>query len=162
MGKTIRYAFITATLAYLAAAVLLTVFYLEQTGWSRIDNETGTFLISGLTLGLSELKWWGHFYPLAVLVPWLGSTLVLALLVRYLDGSVPRRRIFGGVSISVYYLANWLSLIIEELVKYGGTIQSDMGYSGYLTLFIWPAAGFGLGYLAAMIAGKIVPGQVPD
>lgn len=156
MGKTVKYAFFTCTIAYLIAAVLLFIFSIEQTGWNRIDNDIVTFLPSGLTLALSELKWWGDFYYLAILVPWLGSTLVLVLLLHWFNGEAKRRRLLGGSSICVYYFAGWLSLIIEELVRYGGHIRGDIGWFGYLTFLIWPFIGFGLGYLATTIVERIL------
>jgi len=162
MGKIFKYAFLTSTLAYVIAAVLLFIFSVEQTGWSRIDNDTVTILLSGLTLALSESKWWGNLYYLAILVPWLGSTLVLVLLLRWFNREVRRRRLFGGFSIGVYYLAVWLSLVIEELVRYGGHIRGDIGYVGYLMFFIWPVAGFGLGYLAAILVERILKPQFTD
>jgi hypothetical protein len=90
------------------------------------------------------------------LVPWLGSALVLTLLLHWFNGEKKRRRLLGGLSIFVYYFAVWLSLIIEELIRYGGTIRGDTGWFGYLMFLIWPVAGFGLGYLAAIIVERVL------
>ena len=162
MGKTVKYAFFTCTLAYLIAAILLFIFSVEQTGWSRIDNDIGTFLPSGLTLALSELKWWGDFYYLAILVPWLGSSLVLVLMIYLFRGEARRRRLLGGLSVFAYYIVIWLSLVIEELVRYGGEIRGDIGYIGYLMFLLWPVCGFGVGYLAAILVERILKPQFAD
>jgi hypothetical protein len=152
MAKIFKYAFFTSTVAYLMAAVLVFVYSIAQTGWSRIDSDIGTFLPSALTLALSEFSWWGDFYGLAVLVPWFGSVLVLALLMFWLDGGARRRRLLGGLSVGVYYLSMFLAFIIEALIGYWG----DIAYS---LLAIWPFAGFGVGYLAAFIVDKIMKPQ---
>jgi len=162
MGKTVKYAFFTCTLAYLIAAVLLFIFSVAQTGWSRIDNDIVTFLPSGLTLALSEFKWWGGFYYLAILVPWLGSTVLLVLLLHWFKGEARRRRLLGGLSVFAYYIVIWLSLVIEELVRYGGEIRGDIGYIGYLMFLLWPVCGFGVGYLAAILVERILKPQFAD
>jgi hypothetical protein len=154
MRKTIKYALFTCTLAYLIAAFLLFIFSIHQTGWSRIDNDIVTFLPDSLTLTLSESRWWGDFYYLAILVPWFGSTLVLNLLLHWFNKEARRRRLLGGLSILTYYLAVWLYLVIEELVRYGGHIRGDIGYAGYLMFLAWPAGGFGAGYLAAVVVER--------
>jgi len=154
--KLVAYSLFVSILAYIMAMVLLAVFYIEQTGWSRIGSGIFLFLLHGLTLALSEYEWWGGFYTIAGLVPWLGSTLVLTLLLYWFDGGVNRRRLLGGLSISVYYFAVWLTLVIEELVRYGGGIQGDIGWLGYLMFLIWPAAGFILGYLSVVIVEKVL------
>lgn len=155
MKKSFKYGFTTCTLAYLMAAVLLFIFSVAQTGWSRIDNDLVTVLPSGLTLALSEFKWWGDFYYLAILVPWLGSTLVLALLLHWFNGGARRRRLLGGLSVLAYYFALWLSIIIPLLVRYGWHIRGDMGYADYLAFLLWPVCGFGLGYLSATIVERV-------
>lgn len=148
MKKTIIYAFSTCTLAYALAAVLLFIFSVGQTGWSRIDNYMVTFLASGLTLALSEFTWWGGLYYMAILVPWFGSTLVLVLLLLWFDGGARRIWIFGGLSVFAYYLAMFLVFIIGGLIHGWGDV-------GYLFFPIWLVAGFGLGCLSAIIVEKI-------
>jgi hypothetical protein len=152
MARIFKYAFFTSTVAYFLAAFLLFVYFLASTGWSRIDSDIVTAFPSFLTLTLSEFRWWGDFYGMAVLVPWLGSALVLALLIFWFNGGAKRTRLFGGLSVGVYYLAMFLALIIEALISYWGDIA-------YPALAIWPAAGFILGYLAAFIVDKIMKPQ---
>ena len=159
--KLVTYSLLVSILAYIMVAVLLALFYFQQTGWSSIDEGIFFFLLHGLTLGLSGFDWLGDFYTIAVLVPWLSSTLVLVLLLHFFHGRAPRRRLFAGLSICIYYFANWLSLIIEKIVLYGG-IRGDIDYTGYLTLLIWPIAGFGLGYLSAIIVEKLIKTEFAD
>jgi len=149
ISKTFRYAFLTCTLAYLIAAVLLFIFSVGQTGWNRIDSNTVMTLTSGLTLALSEFQWWGSFYYLAILVPWIGSSLVLVILLYLVSAGFRLRRLLGGLSVFAYYLAMFLAFIIHGLT-------SGWGDVGYYLLWLWPVAGFGLGYLAATIAEKIL------
>jgi Na+/H+ antiporter NhaC len=162
MGKIVRYALLTCTIAYFIAAVLLFIFGFSQTGWSRIDSDTGTFLLSGLTLALSEFQGWGDFWYLAVLVPWVGSSLVLALLMYRFNGGTKRRRLFGGASIAVYYVIMLLVFAIGRLAASWGQIDINPGDVAYLLLLIWPVVGFILGYLSAIIADRIVKFPVSD
>ncbi|MDP3880245.1 MAG: hypothetical protein Q8Q07_08105 [Dehalococcoidales bacterium] len=152
MRKRISYAFFTCTLAYVLAAIIIFILSVAQTGWERIDSDAGTFLISALTLALSEFSWWGDFYYLAILVPWLSSALMLILLVYLFKGAGPRR-VLGGLSIGAYYLAMFLVFIINGLI--GG--WEDITYP---LLMLWPLAGFGLGYLATFILEKMVMPQL--
>jgi len=149
MMKIFKYAFLTCTIAYFIAAVLLFIFSIGQTGWSRIDNDAGTFLLSILTLALSEFQWWGDFWYLAVLVPWLGSSLVMVLLMIWLNKGAGHRRLLGGFSIFAYYLAMILVFIIHGLIDGWG----DIGYEFFP---LWPLGGFVLGCLSAWIADKII------
>lgn len=151
--KILKYAFLTGTIAYFIAAVVIFILSVSQTGWSRI--ETGETIVSALTLGLSEFGWWGNFYYLAVLVPWLGSTLLLALLLFWLDGGEGRRRLFGGLSIFAYYLAMWLAFVFHMIIFGRGDVA-------YPLLLIWPVAGFLLGYLSAIITDKMIESPVRD
>ncbi len=105
--------------------------------------------MSGLTLGLSEFRLWGDFNYLASLVPWLGSSLVLTLLMRWFNSESKRRRLLGGLSIFAYYFVMFLVFIIMGLIVGWG----DIAYS---LLILWPLVGFGLGYLAVVIAEKVL------
>ena len=162
MGKTIKYALVTCFLAYFIAAVLLFIFSINQTGWSRIDSDTGRFTMSFLTLILSEFQWWGDFWYLAVLIPWLGSSLVLMLLIQRWGRKASRRRLSGGFSTGIYYVIMLLVFAIGRLVTAWGQMNVNPGDAGYLLLLIWPLGGFGLGYLSAIIADKMVMLPVAD
>ena len=159
--RLVAYALFVSILAYIMAAVLLAVFYVQQMGWNSIDGGVLLFFINGLTLGLPGFKVFEDFYIATSLIPWLSSTLVLVLLLRFFHGGTPRRRLFAGLSICVFYFASWLALIIEKMVLYGG-IRGDIGYTGYLVLLIWPIAGFGLGYLSAIIVEKLLKAEFAD
>ena len=153
--KNLKYAFLTCTLTYAIGALLLFIFSVAQTGWSRIDSDTGTCLASGLTLALSEFQWWGDFWYLAVLVPWLGSSLLMVLLMTRFNYGAGRRWLLGGTSIFTYYLVMILVFIIHGLIEGWG----DIGYG----LFpLWLIIGFGLGYLSAVITDKMVEFRVTD
>jgi hypothetical protein len=156
MWKSAKYALVTGTIAYLMVGVLLFLFGISQTGWSRIDSDAGIFMADSLTFMLSEFQGWGDFWYLAVLVPWLGSSLVLALLMHWLGREAKRRRLFGGASIAAYYVVMLLVFAIGKLVTSWGHIDVNPGDVAYLLFLIWPIAGFGLGYAAATIADKII------
>ncbi len=155
MAKIIRYSFLTSTLAYSMAAILLFIFSIAQTGWSRIDSNTVNILLSGLTLGLSEFQWWGDVYYLTFLIPWLAASLVMVLLMLWLNKGAGQRRLLGGFSIFAYYLAMFLVFLINGLIRGWGDI-------GYLFLPVWMIAGFILGYLAVVIIEKTETHQVTD
>ena len=149
MGKTIKYALLTCAVAYFLAAVIVFILTISQNGWGWLDRDSGRVMVSALTLALSEFGWWGDFYYLAVLVPWLGSSLLLVLLLAWSRGRVKPGLLLGGISVGVYYLAMFLAFITAGLVGGWGDIA-------YPLLIIWPVAGFGLGCLSAWIADKIV------
>jgi hypothetical protein len=153
--KAFKYAFLTCTIAYFIGALALFVFSVSQTGWSRIDSDTGRYILTGLTMMLSEFEWWGHYYYLAFLVPWLGSALLLALLLYWFGRKVEWRRWLGGLIVFTYYIAMWLVFIFEGLFHGWGDIA-------YIILLIWPVAGFLLGYISAIITDKIVEFPVRD
>ena len=155
MGKTIRYALLTCFIAYFFAAVIIFILTVSQNGWGWLDRDSGGVIVSALTLALSEFGWWGDFYYLAVLVPWLGSSLLLMLLIAWFKGGTKRKYLLGGISVGVYYLAMFLAFIFEGLIGGWGDIA-------YPLLIIWPLAGFGLGCLSAWIADKIVKLPVSD
>ena len=153
MTRNLKLAFLTSTLTYGIAAAILAIFF-AASGFS--GGYFGRDLVTGLTLMLSEFQWWVEVYYLAFIIPWLGSTLVLALLLYWFNGGTRRRRLFGGLSIFIYYFAIWLSLIIEELIRYGGGIRGDTGLLSYIMFLIWPVVGFGLGYLSAIIVERVL------
>jgi hypothetical protein len=64
--------------------------------------------------------------------------------------------------MGVYYIALILVFAIGKLVSNWGYIAVHQGDIYYLLLLIWPLAGFGLGYLSAWIADKIVKFSVSD
>jgi len=152
MGKTIRDALFTCTLAYVFAAILFVIlFAIEGVNEEYVTKDIAT----GLTLALAEFSWWGEFYYLTVLIPWLFSSLVLMLLIYGFNGSVKRRRLFGGLSVFTYYFVMVMTFVIEGLVH-------DWGDVGYQFFPLWLIGGFGLGYLAAIITERIFKLQVPD
>ena len=152
MGKLFKYAFFTCTLAYLIAAILLVIFFaIEGISVDYIVRD----LLTGLTLALSEFSWWGAFYYLSFLVPWLASSLVLVLLIYGFNGGARRRQLLGGLSICVYYIAMWLVFVIHGLIYGWGDIAYDL-------IWLWPLFGFGLGYLAATIVERVLKPQFAD
>ena len=155
MGKIFKCAFFTCTLAYFLAAILPAVFFAT---WGRglsepIINARG--MLSALTLMLSDFPWWGDFYYLAFLIPWLASSCVLTLLIYRFNGGARRRALFTGFSIFVYYFAMWLVFIIHSLIYGWGDIAYDL-------IWLWPLFGFGFGYAAATIVERISKPQVID
>jgi hypothetical protein len=155
MSKKLKYAFFTGTIAYAIAALLLFIFFAAQTGWGRSVNDIGLSLVSGLTLSLSEFGWWGDYYYLAFLVPWLGSTLVMALLLLWLKDRAVRRYLAGGLSVFIYYIAMFLAFTIHGLARGWGDV-------GYAFLPVWAVVGFGVGYASAAIVEKILKPQTAD
>ena len=152
MGKTIRYAFLTCTLAYVLAAILLVIFFaVEGINVEYMIKD----LLTALTLALSEFTWWGNLFYIAFIVPWLASSLVLVLFIHRFNGGAKRRRLLGGLSVFAYYFAMVLVFIIHGLVRGWG----DVGYQFFP---IWLIVGFGLGYLAATIVERIFKLQVAD
>jgi hypothetical protein len=132
MARIFKYAFFTSTVAcFFVAVPSLIIFSLLG---------SGDLMIS--TILLLSAFW-------VFLVPWLSSTLVLALLLRLFDGGAKRRWFWGGVSLGVYYMVIFLCIVIQDLIN---------GHFEYALLVwaIWPLAGFGAGYLAAFIVDKIM------
>ena len=141
MKKSFKYGFTTCTLAYLLVAIPLLVLFA-----TLFRGSYG--MLSILTLMLSEFPWWGDFYYLAFLVPWLASSCVLALLIYRFNGGARRRVLFSGFSIFVYYFAMWLVIIIYGLIYGWGDIAYDL-------FWLWSLFGFGFGYAAATIVERI-------
>jgi hypothetical protein len=156
MRKRIIYALLTCFIAYLLAAVAMFIFSISQTDWSRIDSDTARLMMNMVTLGLADYPWWGDFWYLAVLVPWLGSSLVLALLLQRFAKTVGRRWFSGGLSVMLYYIIVLLVFAIGKLIAFWGNIEAHPGDFVYALLIIWPIGGFVLGYFSALIADRIV------
>ena len=107
MEKAFKYAFFTCTLAYVLAAILLIIFFaIEGINAKYIIKD----LLTGLTLALSEFTWWGAFYYLALLVPWLGSSLVLVLLIYGFNGGAREGHyLVGSAYLFIILRCGWLT-----------------------------------------------------
>jgi hypothetical protein len=153
MGKTVKYAFFTCTLAYILAAIPAVIFFAT---WGRSSSEPTIDvrgMLSALTLRLSEFVWWDGFYFLAFLVPWLASCCVLTLFIYRFNGGARRRELFSGLSIFIYYFAMLLVFAIHGLIYGWGDIA-------YNLIWLWPVCGFGFGYAAATIVERTLKPQV--
>ena len=159
MTRNLKLAFLTSTLTYGIAAAILAIFF-AASGFS--GGYFGRDLVTGLTLMLSEFQWWGEVYYLAVIIPWLGSTLVMTVLLTMFTSDTGRRRLFGGISICVYYVAMILVFAIGRTVSSWGNIDINPGDVGYLLLLIWPIIGFGLGYVVTFATESVVKLNVLD
>ena len=162
MKKTIGHALSTCTAAYLLIAVFVLIISIYLNGWSRIDSDVGRSVVSLLTMVLSEFEGWGDFWYLAVLAPWLGSTLVMAIVAHRASGKAGRRQLWAGFSIGIYYVIMLLVFIIGKLAASWGQIDLHAGDAVYLLLLIWPLGGFAVGYLSALITDKIFKFPVTD
>jgi uncharacterized membrane protein len=160
MWNSFRYALLTSAIAYVIITFVLFLYGFAQTGWSRIDSDVGSFLLGGVTLVLSEFPFWGSFSYLAVLVPWLGSSLVLIVLISRWGDTSKKRRLFAGTGIGVYYLIMMLVFIGGKIITSWGHIDVNPGDFAYALFLIWPLGGFGVGYLSALITDKILKIQV--
>lgn len=149
MKKSFKYGFTTCTLAYLLVVIPLLVLFATL---FRVSYEP---ISSILTLMLSQFSWWGDFYYLAFLVPWLASSCVLTLLIYRFDGGGRKRALFSGFSMFIYYFAMWLVFLIHGLIYGWGDIAYDL-------IWLWPLCGFGLGYAAATIVERVLKPQVVD
>ena len=148
MKKSLRYSFITCTLGYLLASLLAFVLFstLFHGSYESVVDTRG--LLGFLTLGLSDFSWWDNFYYLALLVPWISSSLMLTMFLYRIGGGQARRLIFPGISISAYYFAMWLVFIVHGLITGWG----DMAYN---LLWLWPVLGFCAGITASAIVEKV-------
>jgi len=155
MARTIKYALATCFIAYLLGAIGLFIFYISEMGWDGMDADAAGFVVNMLTLGFADYPGWGEFWYLAVLLPWLGSSLVLALFLFW-RGRDRRRWLWGGLSIAIYYIVRLLVFAIGKLIAFWGNIDIHPGDFAYVLLLIWPAGGFILGYLAATITDRII------
>jgi hypothetical protein len=156
MVKIIRYALVTCLIAYILVAIVMFIFAVSQTGWSRVDSDTPKFIVDMLTLGLSNYSWWGDIWFLAALVPWLGSSLVLGLVLKRFARTAGRRTLWGGLSVAIYYIVALLVLGIGKLITNWGNIEVHPGDFAYVLFLIWPIGGYVVGYFAVMITDKIV------
>ena len=147
MKKAFKYSFITCTLAYILIALpRLILFATLFRGLNEPIVDTVGF-ISSLTLMLSAFSWWGEFYYLAFLVPWLASTCILALLMNRFNRGLRSRALLSGFSVFIYYFAMLLVFIIRGLLFGWG----DMAYE---LIWIWPVSGFIFAYVAALVVEK--------
>jgi hypothetical protein len=162
MGKIIKYALLTSLIAYIMAALAACFFYHSQSGWSHVDGDNVRFTVDMLTLGLSNYTGWGDFWYLAALIPWLGSSLVLGLVLKRFARTAGRRALWGGLSVAIYYVAVLLVFAIGKLITNWGNIDVNPGDVAYVLLLIWPVGGYIAGYFAAMITDKVVKLTVTD
>jgi len=155
MKKSFKYGFTTCTLAYLLIVIPRLVLFatLFRGSYEPIADIRG--MLSFLTLMLSDFPWWGDFYYLAFLVPWLASCWILTRLTYRFNGGVRKRALFAGLSIFVYYFAMCLVFLIHGLIYGWGDIAYEL-------IWLWPVCGFGFGCAAAAIAEKILKPQVVD
>jgi hypothetical protein len=155
MRKKIVYALLTCFIAYLIAVVVTFLISLTQSGWSQVGSNNVTFTMDIVTLGLYGYTFWGGLRYLAILVPWLGSSLVLALLLTRHVRTAGRRWQLGGFSLALYYVVMLLVLGIGKLVTNWGNIAVHPGDFIYALLILWPIAGFVVGYISAAITDQI-------
>jgi len=155
MKRALKYGFTTCTFAYFFAVIALLVLFATLFRGSYdpiVDIES---MLSFLTLMLSEFSWWGDFYYLAFLIPWLTSCFVLTLFIYRLNGGARTRALFTGFSIFIYYFAMWLVFLVHGLLYGWGDI-------GYDIIWLWPVCSFGFGYAAAIIVEKALKSQILD
>jgi hypothetical protein len=162
MGKISRYVLVSCLIAYILAAIVMFLFALSQTGWSRVDSDTPKFIVDMLTLGLSNYTCWGDFWYLAALVPWLGSSLLLGLVLKRFARTAGRRAVWGGLSMAIYYIVVLIVLGLGKLITNWGNIEVHPGDFAYVLFLIWPIGGYVVGYFAAVITEKIVKSPVAD
>jgi hypothetical protein len=160
MGKIAKYALVTCLIAYILVAIVMFLFAVSQTGWTKVDDESPKFIVDMLTLGLSNYTWWGEFWYLAALVPWLGSSLVLGLALKRFARTAGRRALWGGLSVAIYYIVVLVVFGLGKLITNWGNIEVHPGDFAYALLVIWPIGGYVVGYLVAMITEKIVKSPV--
>ena len=155
MGKAFKYGFTACTLAYLLGATTLLILFttLFRGSYEFIVDIKG--LLSTLTLMLSEFSWWGDFYYLTFLVPWLASSCMLTLLIYRSNEGARRRALFSGLGMFAYYFAMCLVFLIYGVLHGWGDITYDL-------IWIWPLFGFGFGYVAASIVERVLKPQFTD
>jgi hypothetical protein len=155
MMKKIIYALLTCFIAYLIAVVVMFLISLTQSGWSQLGSDNVTFMIGIVTLGLYGYSFWGGLGYLAILVPWLGSSLVLTLSLKRFNTTAGRRWQLGGLSLALYYVVMLLVLLISELAVNWGNIEVHPSDFAYALLIVWPLGGFVAGYISAAITDRI-------
>ena len=155
MKKSFKLGFTTCTVAYLLIVIPLLVLFatLFRGFYEPIVDIRG--MLSFLTLMLSEFSWWGDFYYLAFLVPWLASSCMLTLLIYRFNGEARRRALFTGFGMFVYYFAMCLVFLIHGVIHGWGDIA-------YGLIWLWPLCGFGFGYVAASIVERVLKPQFAD
>ena len=155
MVKIIKYSLLTCFIAYLLGAIALFIFNITDMGWHGLDTEAAGFVLNMLTLGFADYPGWGDLWYLSALLPWLGSSLVLALFLTW-QGKNRWRWFWTGLSVASYYFVRLLVFAIGKLIAFWGNIDIHPGDFAYVLLLIWPAGGFILGYIAATIADRII------
>ena len=156
MINNIKYALLASFIAYLLATVAMFFFSLSQSGWTRVNGDNVKFMMDMVTLGLSNYTWWGAVWYLAALVPWLFSSLVLALALKLVTKAAGRRATWSGLSVAIYYAVVLLVFAIGKLVAFWGNIDVHPGDLVYAVLIVWPIGGFIVGYFAATITDRIM------
>jgi hypothetical protein len=156
MIKIIKYALLTSFIAYLLATIAMFFFSLSQSGWSHVNGDNAKFMMDMVTLGLSNYPWWGGFWYLAALVPWLFSALVLALSLKFLVRTAGRKATWSGLSVAIYYAVVLLVFALGKLIAFWGNIDVRPGDLVYAVLIVWPVGGFIVGYFSASISDKIM------
>ena len=153
MKQAFKYSIFTCTLAYFLIAIPIFIIFstLFRGSYEPIVDAAG--FLSFLTLMLSEFSWWGEFYYLAFLIPWLTSTCILALLISYFNKGLRSRTLLTGLSIFIYYFAMLLVFIIQGFISGWGDIA-------YNLIWIWLVGGFIFGYVAALVVEKVFKLQV--
>ena len=148
MKSPFKYGFATCTLAYLLASLLAFVLFstLFRGSYEPLVDIRGMLGFS--TLGLSEFSWWNDLYYLAPTVPWITSSLVLAVLLYRIDGGLGRRLLFSGLSIFAYYSAMCLVFMLHGLILGWGDVA-------YHLIWLWPVFGFSVGVAASALVKKV-------
>ncbi len=157
--KSILYSLVACAYAYMMAAVIIFLFGLAQTGWKQITGDFVYFIVNMLTLSLADFPWWGNVWYLAVLVPWLGSSLLFTLLLFRFNNSPRQRHLLGGGSTAIYYFVMFAVLVIGRIILWWGNIQpqSWLDIALYLIVFaVFVGGGFLFGFLSAVITDKVI------
>ncbi|MFC1967919.1 hypothetical protein ACFLVX_00815 [Chloroflexota bacterium] len=147
MKQAFKYSFIACAVAYFLIAIPIFILFaaLFRGSYEPIIDTVG--FLSFLTLMLSSFSWWGEFYYLAFLVPWLTSTCILALLINHSNRASRSRALLTGLSVFIYYFAMLLVFMIQGFIFGWGDVAYDL-------IWIWPVCGFLFGCAAALIVQK--------
>lgn len=159
VNKYISYALVTCAVAYLIAAAVIFIFGVAQTGFTRIDDDLGRFIVSLLTFSLSEFQYWNGYWYLAFLVPWLGSSLLFLILLVRFKTQPKRKPAFSGFSVSAYYFVMFLVYVIGRIVLWWGNIQpqSWQNILFYLIILIgFVGGGFIAGFFSSIITDRFI------
>ena len=155
MKTALKYGFTTCTFAYLLVVIALLVLFTTVFRGSYETIVDIKSMLSFLTLMLSEFSWWGDYYYLAFLVPWLTSCCVLTLLTYRFNGGARTRALFTGFSMFIYYFVTWLAFLIYGLLFEWGDI-------GYDIIWLWPVCSFGVGCAASIIVERAFKSLILD